>query len=174
MFRAIDNKPESSVFVCGSDVTALFNFLLNSNTLTPVAGELAGVPPTLLAPAPFKGATLTSLAVRQNCLRQQQVDGTVGKAYSLELIGPVLPCVVEKLCVLLEDTQRKNFSCSSHVLDSSVALNAVVTPRPAMSEHLHRDVSEKTRAVPVRVSASKDGKSAVRELQCREGLYSWS
>ena len=177
-FKAIDSKPESSVFVCNSDVTALFNFLLNSNSVTPIVGELAGVPPTLLAPCPFKGATITSLIVRQNALRQQQADGSAGKVYSLELIGPVLPSAFEKLCLLFESTQGKTFSCASHILDSSVALNATTTARPTMSEHLQTtdvtSTSGSRRTLPVRIGAGADGKFALRELQCRDGLYTWS
>ena len=54
----IDNRPESLVYVEGSDVQALFNFLLNCRTCTAQSGTQAGVPPTILAPKVFKGATL--------------------------------------------------------------------------------------------------------------------
>lgn len=174
-FKTIDSKPESTVLVSGSDVTALFNFLLNSTSLAPVAGELAGVPPTLLSPSPFKGATVTSLTLRQNCLRQQQLDGTVGKAYSLELIGPVLPGAFEQCCVLFESTQKRNFTSASQVLDSSVALNAAKTPRPLITEFATEDAeAERTRALPVRVGAGVDGRHAVRDLQCCDRRYSWT
>lgn len=63
MFRVIDNRPESAVYVEGADTNALFNFLLNCRNCVNTSGELAGVPPSLVAPCAFKGATLTSLTV---------------------------------------------------------------------------------------------------------------
>ena len=59
----IDNHPESVVRVEGPNVHALFNFLLNSKTTVTTTGAQAGIPPTLLAPSAFEGATLKSLKV---------------------------------------------------------------------------------------------------------------
>ena len=64
LLKTVDNRPDSAVYVEGPDVMALFNFLLNCRSCVNPSGELAGVPPTLVAPCPFKSATLTSLAVR--------------------------------------------------------------------------------------------------------------
>ena len=47
----------------GTNVFALFNFLLNSKSVIPATGAYAGVPPTLLAPVAFQGATLRNLEV---------------------------------------------------------------------------------------------------------------
>ena len=65
-FKLIDNRPESAVHVAGPDCNALFNFLLNCRSLVNNTGELAGVPPSLIAPVPFKSATLMSLLVSIN------------------------------------------------------------------------------------------------------------
>lgn len=59
----IDNRPESVVRVEGIHVHALFNFLLNSKVTVATTGAHAGVPPTLLAPVGFEGASLKSLKV---------------------------------------------------------------------------------------------------------------
>ena len=59
----IDNHPESVVRVEGGSVHVLFNFLLTSKTTITPTGSHAGVPPTILAPVGFKGATLKSLKV---------------------------------------------------------------------------------------------------------------
>lgn len=61
--RVIDNLPESLVFVEGVEAQAFFNFLMNCKSIIPMNGALAGVPPTLLSPVAFTGASLTSLKV---------------------------------------------------------------------------------------------------------------
>lgn len=42
----------------GVEAQALFNFLLNCKSCTATTGPLAGIPPTLLSPVAFHGATL--------------------------------------------------------------------------------------------------------------------
>lgn len=59
----IDNHPESVACVEGSSVHVLFNYLLTSKTTITTTGPHAGVPPTILAPMGFKGATLKALKV---------------------------------------------------------------------------------------------------------------
>ncbi len=61
---SIDNHPESVVMVVGSHLRALVNFLLTSKVTVAATGALAGVPPTLLAPTAFEGASLKTLKVR--------------------------------------------------------------------------------------------------------------
>lgn len=63
-FKLIDNRPESTVLVTGQDVQALFNFLLNCRSCIANTGVQAGIPPTLLSPTSFKGATLRTLKVK--------------------------------------------------------------------------------------------------------------
>ena len=73
--RTIDQQPTSTVLVKGAEVHALFNFLLNCKSLVANTGPLAQVPPTLLAPVAFDGATLKSLRVNQGILKHQQAKG---------------------------------------------------------------------------------------------------
>ncbi|XP_036142477.1 protein downstream neighbor of son homolog isoform X2 [Monomorium pharaonis] len=54
----VDSLSQSLVFVKGVETQALFNFLINCKSAIAVTGALAGVPPTLLAPTAFHGATL--------------------------------------------------------------------------------------------------------------------
>jgi len=61
----IDQKPTSTVLVQNdAEVMALFNFLLNCRSISTTSGHLAGIPPTLLSPVAFHGATLMPLNVR--------------------------------------------------------------------------------------------------------------
>ena len=63
--RNIDHQGSSVAVVTGSDTQALFNYLLNCKSLVAKTGNLAGIPPTLLAPVAFEGATLQSLLAKQ-------------------------------------------------------------------------------------------------------------
>lgn len=59
----LDHKPESVVCVEGSHTFTLINFLINCKSLVAAAGSQAGLPPTLLAPVAFRGATVNTLKV---------------------------------------------------------------------------------------------------------------
>lgn len=58
-----DSMKQSLVFVKGVEAQALFNLLINCKSAITITGALAGVPPTLLAPTAFHGATLKPLKV---------------------------------------------------------------------------------------------------------------
>lgn len=59
----MDSEKRSLIFVVGVEAQALFNFLINCKSATTTVGSMAGIPPTLLAPVAFNGATLKSLKV---------------------------------------------------------------------------------------------------------------
>ncbi len=61
--EGIDNKPQSTILIEGGEVQALFNFLLNSKFIISQTGCLTGVPPTLISPKCFIGATLQKIKV---------------------------------------------------------------------------------------------------------------
>lgn len=69
----LDHKPESVVCVSGTHTFTLINFLINCKSLVAGAGSQAGLPPTLLAPTAFRGATLHSLKVRRTLLQIETV-----------------------------------------------------------------------------------------------------
>ncbi|XP_029158592.1 protein downstream neighbor of son homolog [Nylanderia fulva] len=110
----IDNLKQSLVFVKGVETQALFNFLINCKSATAATGALAGVPPTLLAPTAFHGATLKALKVRESVVR---VDND--RYYSLELKGPLLPQVLPSLCHLMTSSQLEQYSASCAQLEST-------------------------------------------------------
>lgn len=97
----VDNSEESLVLIKGVEVNAFYNFLLNSKTIINQTGMFAGIPPTLLAPVAFHGATLSSLKVKES---KVQIDGT--NYFSVEIRGPILPQLLHNLC-------------SSHLLNES-------------------------------------------------------
>lgn len=59
----LDHRPESVVMVEGSNTFTLINFLINCKSLVAAAGSQAGLPPTILSPVAFRGATLQTLKV---------------------------------------------------------------------------------------------------------------
>ncbi|XP_014676798.1 PREDICTED: protein downstream neighbor of son homolog [Priapulus caudatus] len=98
--RKVDLYPESTVKVEGRDCQALYNYLLNSKSCVSNAGHQAGLPPTLLAPVAFHGATLDTLKVQHGSVRQAG-----GALYTLQLTGALLPSAVNGLCRLVAATQ---------------------------------------------------------------------
>lgn len=76
----------------GVEVHALYNFLINCKSTTAVTGPLAGIPPTLLSPVAFNGATLKTLKVRESKVHIDNSD-----FFSLELIGPILPSATHNI-----------------------------------------------------------------------------
>lgn len=88
----MDNSEQSLVLVQGVEVHALYNFLLNCKSAIALTGPLAGIPPTLLAPVAFHGASLNSLKVRDSKVTLEGAD-----YYSLEVSGPILPSTPHNL-----------------------------------------------------------------------------
>ncbi|GLV38678.1 humpty dumpty [Carabus blaptoides fortunei] len=92
----VDNSEQSLLFVEGVEAHGLYNFLLNCKSIVASTGPLAGVPPTLLSPVSFHGASLQSLKVRENRIRDNNAD-----YFSIELAGPILPHTLHNLYSLL-------------------------------------------------------------------------
>nr|XP_031830573.1 protein downstream neighbor of son homolog [Nomia melanderi]XP_031830574.1 protein downstream neighbor of son homolog [Nomia melanderi] len=110
----IDNMKQSLIFVKGVEAQGLFNFLINCKSAITTIGPLAGVPPTLLAPVAFHGATLKSIKVKESMVR---VDNE--RYFSLELKGPLLPHVLPSLCSLMKSSHLDQYSASCAQLEST-------------------------------------------------------
>ncbi|KAJ3665466.1 hypothetical protein Zmor_000959 [Zophobas morio] len=88
----VDNSEQSLVLIEGVEVHSFYNFLINCKSATSTTGTLAGVPPTLLAPVAFNGATLKSLKIRESKIHVDNSD-----YHSLEIAGPILPNTIHNL-----------------------------------------------------------------------------
>lgn len=88
----VDNSEQSLVLIEGIEVQGFYNFLLNCKSTIALTGPLASVPPTLLAPVAFHGASLHSLKVRETKVNIDNED-----YYSLEMTGPILPTMIHNL-----------------------------------------------------------------------------
>ncbi|XP_055608142.1 protein downstream neighbor of son homolog [Uranotaenia lowii] len=110
-----DYSDQSTVLIEGVECQAFFNFLLNAKSTTTKVGRLAGVPPTLLAPVSFVGASLRTLTTRSSKIRMEGED-----YHSTELQGVILPHVLPYLCGLLTET-KDNFSSTLASVPSTTA-----------------------------------------------------
>ncbi|CAI7996242.1 Protein downstream neighbor of son homolog [Geodia barretti] len=119
----IDNRLESAVLVEGpGSVHVLFNYLLTSKTTISTSGSHAGLPPTILSPLGFRGATLRSLKVRQGSVKELS-EGQMVQRFFLEITGPVLPTNLHKLCRLFHRTQHGQFTAHFTNVDTTGAFN---------------------------------------------------
>lgn len=88
----VDNSEQSTVLIEGSEVQSFYNFLINCRSTSSLTGAFADIPPTLLAPVSFYGASLNSLKIRESKVHTDDDD-----YYSLELSGPILPTTIHNL-----------------------------------------------------------------------------
>nr|KAG5711022.1 hypothetical protein BaRGS_013756 [Batillaria attramentaria] len=89
-YQQVDRRAESLVFCQGCEVQALFNFLINCRSCTAMTGPQAGIPPTILSPMSFVGATVKNNKIRHS-VAKMSLDGETQDAHVLEITGPLLP-----------------------------------------------------------------------------------
>uniref|UniRef100_A0A182LZG6 Protein downstream neighbor of son homolog n=1 Tax=Anopheles culicifacies TaxID=139723 RepID=A0A182LZG6_9DIPT len=111
-----DYSDQSLVLIEGPECQAFFNFLLNAKSTIAKVGRLAGIPPTLLAPVSFAGATLRTLQTR-SC--KIQMDGQ--EYHSTELQGVILPHILPYVTDLLCES-KDNYSLTLATVPSTTAL----------------------------------------------------
>ncbi|XP_062270640.1 protein downstream neighbor of son homolog [Scomber scombrus] len=155
---SMDHKPESVVCVEGSHTFTLINFLINCKSLVASAGSQAGLPPTLLAPIAFRGATMHTLKARSVNVKSQ-VGSTYQNIGSLEVAGPILPSSLHAITNLLRTAQKGNFSASlySH------------TPTTVMNIHNNKDQQQCTGG-SVDLSACGLHPASIQQLQMPSSL----
>ncbi|KAF0045697.1 hypothetical protein F2P81_002226 [Scophthalmus maximus] len=119
---SLDHKPESVVCVEGPDTFTLINFLINCKSVVAAAGSQAGLPPTLLAPMAFRGATMHTLKARSVNVKSQ-VGSTYQNISSLEITGPILPSSLHTITTLLRPSQKGNFSATLYTHAPTAVMN---------------------------------------------------
>ncbi|PWA32265.1 hypothetical protein CCH79_00013137 [Gambusia affinis] len=119
---SLDHKPESAVCVEGSHSFNLINFLINWKSVVAAAGSQTGLPPTLLAPTAFRGATMNVLKGRSVNVKNL-VDCTYQNISSLELTGPILPSSLHAITTLLQNAQKGNFSAALYTHTPTAVMN---------------------------------------------------
>ncbi|MBN3281728.1 DONS protein, partial [Polyodon spathula] len=94
-------RRQSMMLVKGTNSFTLLNFLINCKSVVAAAGAQAGLPPTLLAPAAFRGATMQTLKARSSNVKMQMQTGYRDQ-FSLEIRGLVMPHSLHNLTLLLK------------------------------------------------------------------------
>ncbi|XP_015251174.1 PREDICTED: protein downstream neighbor of Son [Cyprinodon variegatus] len=118
----LDHRPESAVCVEGAHTFNLINFLINCRSVVAAAGSQTGLPPTLLAPTAFRGATMNVLKGRSVNVKNL-VDYSYHNISSLELTGPILPSSLHAITTLLQTAQKGNFSAALYTHTPTAVMN---------------------------------------------------
>uniref|UniRef100_I3JBD2 Downstream neighbor of SON n=1 Tax=Oreochromis niloticus TaxID=8128 RepID=I3JBD2_ORENI len=119
---SLDHKPESVICVEGLHTFTLINFFINWKGVVASSGSQAGLPPTLLAPSAFRGATMHTLKSR--CVNvRSQVGSSYQNISSLEITGPVLPSSLHAILTLLRPAQKGNFSAALYTHTPTAVMN---------------------------------------------------
>ncbi|XP_052452750.1 protein downstream neighbor of son homolog [Carassius gibelio] len=173
----LDHRPESVVLVEGSNTFTLLNFLINCKSLVAGAGSQAGLPPTLLAPTAFRGATLHTLKARTVNVKTRVRMG-YQDVCSLEVTGPIMPHTLHALTQLLKPAQKGEFSVGLYTHEPTAVLNVPVsqTSEPQQLEAVVQDLGRcglQQSSVQQLAVPSMLGKSALRQLHMRDYSYSW-
>ncbi|XP_067897208.1 protein downstream neighbor of son homolog isoform X2 [Heterodontus francisci] len=121
----MDHKPESAVLVKGLHTFTLLNFLINNKSIVAGAGPQAGLPPTLLAPVAFRGATMHTLKARSINVRTQNHSG-MKESHSLEITGPIMPHSLHSLTLMLKSAQKGTFTASLHTHEPTSVFNVAL------------------------------------------------
>ncbi|XP_024865886.1 protein downstream neighbor of son homolog isoform X2 [Kryptolebias marmoratus] len=119
---SLDHKPESVVCIEGSHTFNLINFLINCKSLVAATGSQTGLPPTLLAPTAFRGATMNMLKGRTMNVKSQ-VGSTHQNMSTLEITGPILPSSLHAITTLLRPAQKGTFSAALYTHSPTAVLN---------------------------------------------------
>lgn len=127
-FRKIQNQEceddfseQSICLIEGVDCQAFFNFMLNTKSAVAKVGRLANIPPTLLAPVAFQGASLRQLSLRSSKVRLDGEDYS-----SMEIKGVILPHCLPYLANLLAEI-KDCFSATLTSYPATIGFNRAST-----------------------------------------------
>ncbi|XP_062303268.1 protein downstream neighbor of son homolog [Osmerus eperlanus] len=168
----LDHRPESVVCVEGTHTFTLINFLINCKSVVAGAGSQAGLPPTLLAPTPFKRATLRSLKARSVNVKTQVRSG-YQDVCSLEVTGPIMPHCLHAVTRLLRPAQRGGFSTALYTHEPTAVFNTHTATEPVQQPVELGGCGLHPGTVQQLLEPSVLGKSALRQLHMNSYSYSW-
>jgi len=177
---SLDHRPESVVLVEGPHTHTLINFLINCKSLVAATGTQAGLPPTLLAPNAFRGATLQTLKARSVNIKTQVHSGYQDMC-SLEVMGPVMPHSLHMLTQLLRAAQRGSFSTVLYTHEPTAVLNVPVckeakeeaTAPPSAASGALGGCGLSPATLQQALEPASLGKAALRQLHMRSYAYTW-
>ncbi|XP_053312818.1 protein downstream neighbor of Son [Spea bombifrons] len=170
----MDHKPESVVLIKGSNTFTLLNFLINCKSIVAAAGPQAGLPPTLLSPIAFRGATMQTLKTRSINVKTQ-VNSGYKDLFSLEISGPILPHSLHCFSLLLKSAQRGSFSTSLYTHEPTAVFNTAIHPQTT-KENISSDLTSCGLQPPTLEHLSQLcqlGKNSLRQLEMSDYKYTW-
>ncbi|XP_011724510.2 protein downstream neighbor of Son [Macaca nemestrina] len=172
----MDHRPESVVLVKGINTFTLLNFLINCKSLVATSGPQAGLPPTLLSPVAFRGATMQILKARSVNVKTQALSGYRDQ-FSLEITGPIMPHSLHSLTMLLKSSQSGSFSAVLYPHEPTAVFNIClpvdkvldmeVVHKELTNCGLHPNTLEQLSQIPLL------GKSSLRNVVLRDYIYNW-
>ncbi|KAM6893538.1 protein downstream neighbor of son homolog [Xenentodon cancila] len=169
---SVDHKPESVVCVEGSHTFTLINFLINCKSVVAAAGSQAGLPPTLLAPTAFRGATLHTLKSRHVNVKSQ-VGSTYQNVSSLEISGPVLPSCLHAITALLRPAQRGNFSAALYTHSPTAVMNVNATKQQSGGSVDLSGSGVQPASIQQLQQPPSLGKAALTHISMKDYSFSW-
>lgn len=172
----MDHRPESVVLVKGMNTFTLLNFLINCKSLVATSGPQAGLPPTLLSPVAFRGATMQILKARSVNVKTQALSGYRDQ-FSLEITGPIMPHSLHSLTMLLKSSQSGSFSAVLYPHEPTAVFNICLPVDKVLDmEAVHKELTncglhpntlEQLSQIPLL------GKSSLRNVVLRDYIYNW-
>ncbi|XP_054434012.1 protein downstream neighbor of Son [Pteronotus mesoamericanus] len=172
----MDHRPESVVLVKGANTFMLLNFLMNCKSLIAASGPQAGLPPTLLSPIAFRGATMQMLKARSVNVKTQAVSGYKDQ-FSLEISGPVMPHALHAVTMLLRASQSGSFSAGLCTHEPTAVFN-ICPPADKVPEKgtVHKELAHcglHPKTLDQLSQTPTLGKSALRNVEMSDYTYSW-
>ncbi|KAL1788751.1 downstream neighbor of Son [Sigmodon hispidus] len=173
----MDHRPESVVLVKGLNTFTLLNFLINCKSLVATSGAQAGLPPTLLSPVAFRGASMQMLKARStNFVKTHAVSGYRDQ-FSLEITGPIMPHALHSVTTLLRSSQRGSFSAGMCAHEPTAVFNVYlpldkelhgkVAHKDLANCGLHPKTLEQLSQIPLL------GKSSLRKVEMNDYIFNW-
>ncbi|XP_072472964.1 protein downstream neighbor of Son isoform X3 [Notamacropus eugenii] len=172
----MDHRPESIVLVKGINTFTLLNFLINCKSLVATSGPQAGLPPTLLSPMAFRGATMQMLKARTVNVKTPFYSGYKDQ-FSLEITGPVMPHSLHSLTMLLQSAQKGSFSAGLYTHEPTSIFNTCTQ----MEKISNKEVLEKElahcglhlRTLNHLTQLPVLGKSSLRFIEMDNYAFNW-
>ncbi|XP_008071610.1 protein downstream neighbor of Son [Carlito syrichta] len=172
----MDHRPESVVLVKGINTFTLLNFLINCKSLVATSGPQAGLPPTLLSPVAFRGATMQMLKARSVNVKTQALSGYKDQ-FSLEITGPIMPHSLHSVTMLLKSSQSGSFSAVLYPHEPTAVFNICLpTDKVLDKEVVHKELANcglHPKTLNQLSQLPLLGKSSLRNVEMRDYIYNW-
>ncbi|XP_055277045.1 protein downstream neighbor of Son [Moschus berezovskii] len=172
----MDHRPESVVLVKGMNTFTLLNFLINCKSLIATSGPQAGLPPTLLSPVAFRGATMQMLKARSVNVKTQALSGYRDQ-FSLEITGPVMPHSLHSVTMLLQSSQNGSFSAGLYAHEPTAVFNICLSKDKVLDkEAVHEELANcglHPKTLDHLCQTPILGKLSLRHVEMSNYIYNW-